>query len=572
MKRNIKICGFKIEGYKIELLIFFVIILLVNTWNLNEYFGIINGVDEYGYLSNALFFLGEDIDPIAHTLSYYSFGYSFFLCPLISFINDSVFLFRAIILLNSIFVALAFLFVAITSIKLHSELKQEIVVLFSFVGFLYVSNFVYSKYVFTECLLTLLISLIFFIFVWMIEDFKTYKLILFGIVPVYMYYVHQRAIVVLLAVVLFLFLFLVRRNISLKQFSVVVFSIVMLFGCGDIIKNILLDNIYIDPTRSMLNDYSGQVSKFDIFFSIEGFKSFILQFMAKIYYFSYSTCLCGPIAVMYCIKQIYNNKFTKQSYYHLILLVMFAGIFSLQAFFLQGTASRYDVVVYGRYAEYIYPILFIEGMIYIYTSTKQKELLSMSLFSYGITIVGIIAANMIFSLNKLTYFEAYLCPALFSTYSLSENLNSGILLSVLISTSIFLFFLFWKKKKTVLVVFLCTFYALFHLNSINEIDKNLCYSQKEYVEKSAEFISYIDAMESKVYFLLDNMSNYQKYRRLQYRLNKSQFDGIYKEDLLEDNIKGYVMIDYTEREVLDDIKLKKLIYDNDGFSLWYLGE
>lgn len=572
MGKKIHINGIKNKLYIIEILLLGSLILCLNLWNLNDYSGIMNGVDEYGYLSNAVFILGGDIDPIAHTLSYYSFGYSLFLSPLVKIITDTVLLFRAIIVLNSFFVALAFAFISGAAIKLHREIKAEIIVLFTFIAFFYVSNYVYSKYIYTECLLTLLISMFIYFFAWLIEDFKTYKMVFLGITAVYMYFVHQRAIVVLITLILFWGLFIIKKDISLKQCICVIFFLGIILGLGLLFKDILMDNIYTDSTRATLNDYSGQVSKLNYLLNIQGIKDFFLQFMAKIYYFSFSTILCGPIALFYSIKYIIRNRFDKCCYYYMFLLVLFLGIFLVQSIFLQGPVSRFDVVVYGRYAEYIYPILFLEGLIYIYSERQRGEVWRICLLAYGVTIVGITAAGIIFKSNNLQYYESYLCPALFSIYALSKDLNTGLMLSMLFTTTFFLFFMLGKQHKKTLVSSICILFIIFHFIGIYEINYNLRMSQSDYIEETAELISYIDSVNTNIFVLLDNTDNYQKYRRIQYRLYNSTFEGIYRNDLIDSDITGYILIDYTERDILQNITSKILIYDNNGFSLWYIGE
>lgn len=563
---------FKVKLYKIELLIFGGIIFFLNIWNINDYSGIMNGVDEYGYLSNAVFLIGKDVDPIAHTLSYYSFGYSFLLCPLVKFISNPESLIRAIICLNSFFVVLAFCFVTKSCLKVHRDLKPEVVTFFSFIGFFYVSNYVYSKFVFTECLLTLLITLVVYLFVWLLEDFKTFKLFCLYLITIYMYFVHQRTVVVLLTVVLFTVLFLIKRDISIKQFLCILFFSFAMLGIGIVLKNVFVSKVYTDSNRVALNNYSGQVSKLDYLLNIEGIWNFILQYLAKIYYFSFATLFCGPIAVFYGIKNVFNYKWEKRSYYYLFLFILFLGIFTLQSFFLQGPIYRYDVVVYGRYAEYFYPFLFCEGLICIFSSKKRKDVLNMSLWSYGITIIGIISARNIFENNGLLYYRSYLCPALFCVYDVNKDLNSGLLLSLLFSSSFFLIFILWKNSEKILSILICILFVALQLVGIIKINNNFCDNQKVYSEKNSDFISCIDAIDANVFFLLDNTDNYQKYRRLQYRLNRSKLEGIYINDLITDTIEGYIIIDYTEREVLEKIGSRKLVYDNDGFSLWYIGD
>ncbi|MBR4984088.1 MAG: hypothetical protein IKY94_16265, partial [Lachnospiraceae bacterium] len=88
--------------------IFFLTLFVIYQYGIHQIYGMSEYPDEFGYWSTAAHMIGWDWSQVASRGSYYSFGYSFILCPILKFCEDSVSAYRVAVFVNFSFMAISF--------------------------------------------------------------------------------------------------------------------------------------------------------------------------------------------------------------------------------------------------------------------------------------------------------------------------------------------------------------------------------------------------------------------------------------------------------------------------------
>ncbi len=104
------------------------------------------------------------------------------------------------------------------------------------------------------------------------------------------------------------------------------------------------------------NDYAGQVGKLLYIFSKEGFENLVISVSGKLLYLGLSSFGIACFGIAYMVKAL-----RKGSLFSLFVLlstlaaVMISAIYTIHP-------DRVDALAYGRYHEYVMPVLIIMGM------------------------------------------------------------------------------------------------------------------------------------------------------------------------------------------------------------------
>ena len=329
---------------------------------ISKSYGFYFPADEFGYWSYAAGLAGYDWSDIASLGSYYSYGYSLILLPVFLIFKDGVIAYRAAMVVNIALLAVCFFILQ----KMGRTFYAAAVVF-------YPTWLFYAGTTFAEILLvTLYLTTCMLLLKYLQTDNKRYMALMLAAM-FYMYLVHLRAIGVLVSGTAVLLLYNIRkysirkyimRNGGRKVRSVLVpaaaAAVILAVGLlmGLFIKNYWTGMVYGDTADTLknANDYAGQFEKIAYIFSIEGLKNLIISVSGKILYLGLASYGIAYFGIIYAVRRVREKK-----YFPLFVLLttvealMICAIYTIRP-------GRVDTLTYGRYHEYVMPVLLMMGI------------------------------------------------------------------------------------------------------------------------------------------------------------------------------------------------------------------
>lgn len=329
---------------------------------ISKSYGFYFPADEFGYWSYAAGLAGYDWSDIASLGSYYSYGYSLILLPVFLIFKDGVIAYRAAMVVNIALLAVCFF--------IRQKMGRTF---YAAAAVFYPTWLFYAGTTFAEILLvTLYLTTCMLLLKYLQTDNKRYMALMLAVM-FYMYLVHLRAIGVLVSGTAVLLLYNIRkysirkyimRNGGRKVRSVLVpaaaAAVILAVGLlmGLFIKNYWTGMVYGDTADTLknANDYAGQFEKIAYIFSIEGLKNLIISVSGKILYLGLASYGIAYFGIIYAVRRVREKK-----YFPLFVLLttvealMICAIYTIRP-------GRVDTLTYGRYHEYVMPVLLMMGI------------------------------------------------------------------------------------------------------------------------------------------------------------------------------------------------------------------
>lgn len=237
------------------------ILLCLYLWNLSKYNQPAVLSDEYGYWSIAALFSGYNWSGLITSMSYYSFGYSLLLTPFVNFISNMVTAYQLAVLLNAIFGFLSFLLLNQLLQTLDKKKHNLWIVFASFAAMCYPCVQVYTKVAWSETLILTLYLLLSYLVLRQIKKPSYLKTLGIGLVLCYLFWVHQRTLVILLAVFAVYFYVLFKNQTYIRHIILLGCVTVLGFCANEIIKGFLMKQLWHQSTHAYDNDFAGQIDK-----------------------------------------------------------------------------------------------------------------------------------------------------------------------------------------------------------------------------------------------------------------------------------------------------------------------
>lgn len=332
-------------------ILFVLLMFCIACHDIGKSYGFYFPADEFGYWSYAARLAGYDWSDIASLGSFYSYGYSMILFPVFLVFKDGVIAYRAALFVNYALLAVCF-FVLRKMDKSISPFCEALAVF-------YPTWLFYAGTTFAEILLvTVYIVICMLLLKYLKTDQKRYLVLMFATM-LYMYFVHMRAIGVLISGIIVLLMHSLRSGgKKVKYLLVLLAGAVCIFAAGILVKRYWTGMVYGDAANALknANDYAGQFEKIAYIFSKEGFKNLVISIAGKCLYLGLSSFGIAYFGMIYAFK-----KLMKKKYFPLFVLlstlaaVMISAIYTIHP-------GRVDALAYGRYQEYVMPVLLIMGI------------------------------------------------------------------------------------------------------------------------------------------------------------------------------------------------------------------
>ena len=357
----------------------FVVILLLCFcgYNISRSYGFVLFPDEFGYWAYASMLTGYDWSDIVSLGSYYSYGYSLILFPIFVLCKNAVIAYRMAIAVNFILLGVCFFIWKKLIEKLFEHIGEKRKTFYAAIAVFYPSWLFYGRITLAEIVIVTLYAAICLLLYDYLEYNRMSTLIILVLALVYIHFVHMRTIAVLIACVITLVIYYAMKKNRIKQCITFLGLIAIIFLLGYGLKEWITGNIYAASDSVNVNDYAGQKGKIAYIFTEEGGRNLIVSAAGKVLYLGIASFGLAYFGMWNVVKKVIEGvktwkekkELTTDKWFCLFVLLATAGAVMVNAIYTIHP-GRVDALTYGRYHEYIMPILIVLGLIEISENSK----------------------------------------------------------------------------------------------------------------------------------------------------------------------------------------------------------
>ncbi len=328
--------------------------------------------DEFGYWASAAKLAGYDWSETASLGSYYSFGYSLLLFPILYCFAGGTAAYRAALFLNMLLVCAGLFLMERILEKLFPDIGREIGFLLGGTAVLYPAWMFYMQMTMAESVLFFVFLLDVYLFLRFMEEQKTRFAVMLALFLAYGYCLHMRTAATVLACVLALALWCALGTGRKRGLAA---GVLLLLAAGVLalrLKERTIADIFAQAEAEMLavNDYSGQIGKLATILTKDGLLRLLVNIVGKLYYLGLASFGTFYWGLAWCLREcaalVRNRRggegTTPAQWMALFLLLAVAGQVAVSAVFTYGT-TMIDGLVYGRYNELLVPVMMAAGIV-----------------------------------------------------------------------------------------------------------------------------------------------------------------------------------------------------------------
>ena len=349
----------------------FIILLLTGFcgYFVSQSYGFLLYPDEFGYWTYAAMLAGCDWSDVVSLGSYYSYGYSLILFPIFILCKNAVIAYRVAIVVNFFLLMICFLIWKKLAEKLFGEEKKEICIFYAATAVFYPSLLFYARTTLAEIVIVTLYAAICMLLYHYLENNKKSTLIILVVALVYIHFIHMRTIAILIAGGMTLVGYYLVKKKKLRQTLFMLAALLLVFFIGICAKEWITGHLYATSDNVSANDYSGQLGKLTYIFTKEGMKNFLVSIAGKVLYLGIASFGLAYFGVKYAIKQILKKENSPALWLCIFLLLSTVGATLVNAIY-NVNPGRVDALTYGRYHEYVVPVLMVLGIREVSNSKK----------------------------------------------------------------------------------------------------------------------------------------------------------------------------------------------------------
>lgn len=336
--------------------------------------------DEFGYWASAAQAAGYDWSEVASLGSYYSYGYSLLLFPVLKLCRNGIMAYRAAVFLNVLLQGISLWLIWGVLCRMFPERDSNETALAAGVSVLYPVWSFYAQMTLAEALLFFLYLLLCYLLLLFLEKGKTIWAVMSAIVSVYTYCVHMRTLGLPLSCIAFFAVVFWKISGQRKNAVLAICIIFTGIAAAEVIKQNVIDTVYAVADRQYLavNDYGGKGQMLLSVVSGENFLDFVKSVIGKLYYLLLTSFGLAYFAFKYLTGQMRSliRSFRKKEapaprnlFAFFVLLASLCQI-GVSAVF-TCHPGRLDSFVYGRYNDYLLPLLIGSGMLELWQSKKK---------------------------------------------------------------------------------------------------------------------------------------------------------------------------------------------------------
>ncbi len=338
--------------------------------------------DEFSYWAYAAEAAGCDWSEVISLGSFYSYGYSILLLPIFMLCKDPVTAYRAAVGMNFILLGLSYLLLLETQraqeqfvtekpnrLSGTDRAENERMQICAGTAMLYSPMLFYAQTTMAETVLMCGYLLLILLVGNYLREPRTGRLFLVFALNFFLYLVHMRTVGTLLVCMALLFFTSVRNRRNYREAFFILVMTVMVLLAAELLERRMTSWLYHDLNRELyeINTYEGQLDKIKYIFSKTGWTAFAAGFGGKILYLGISTYGLG--------------------WWGLLSLSRKARSAGLPAFFVAASVmaqliistvynvipDSYDSITFGRYQDYVMPVLIVAGIKELLTRIREKK-------------------------------------------------------------------------------------------------------------------------------------------------------------------------------------------------------
>lgn len=372
--------------------VFIVLLLLCFCgYNISKSYGFVLFPDEFGYWMYAAMLAGYDWSDIVSLGSYYSYGYSLILFPIFVLCKNAVIAYRVAIAVNFILLGICFFILKQLIEKLFGYTDEKRKTFYAAIAVFYPSWLFYGRITLAEIVIVTLYAAICLLLYNYLKHNRMSTLIILVLTLVYIHFVHMRTIAVLIAGVITLVIYYAMKKKRIKQCMTFLYLVAMIFILGYGLKEWISGNIYAASDSVNVNDYAGQMGKIAYIFTGEGFWNLIVSVAGKVLYMGIASFGLAYFGMWNAAKKVIEGvktwkerkEISTDKWFYLFVLLATAGAVMVNAVY-TIYPGRVDALTYGRYHEYVIPILIVLGLIEISENSKVYRKLVAFLTAEGV--------------------------------------------------------------------------------------------------------------------------------------------------------------------------------------------
>ncbi len=330
--------------------------------------------DEFGYWASAANIVGYDWSEVASMGSYYSFGYSLILIPVLAVTQNGIVAYRIAVLINVMLMAVSFFLFQKIITKLFFGIDNIKKAFISGAAILYPPWIFYSQMTMAEALLHFLFVLIIYLFCLFIEKPTVLTAVCLSVALIYIYCVHMRTIGVVIACIITLCLWGFQKFSDKRIFIVLVIGLCIFALGAAILKDYTVTEVFSHADSNILsgNDYGSQWGKFREFLSAKGIKTLAEGILGKVFYLGIASFGLFYWACWWCAKEIIllfkklskREKSTITGWCCLFFMLAATGEILISGIYMYRS-KLIDCLIYGRYTDFLMPIFLLIGIVAI---------------------------------------------------------------------------------------------------------------------------------------------------------------------------------------------------------------
>ena len=335
--------------------------------------------DEFGYWSPAAAILGYDWSEITGLGSYYSYGYSALLVPILLLFHNAIITYRAAIILNLLLQCLSMVLLFLVAKELYPDDDRHSTAIICVIAVLYPAWMFYVQTTMAEALLYFGLILSIYLMLRFLKKPGVLNGILFAVLLIYLYMVHMRCVGTIAAGLLTIILWAIAQRKTQEKKNrkvwILLLLAIALFAGTFILKDKIIQVLYHRTSDEVLswNDYSSIIGRVKKIISLKGFEYLAKDFCGKVLYMGLSTFGIAYFGIAGCARKAFRSMKrlkTRQTSYtdFLCIYIFFIVIFQflVALIYLNGasapTADRLDNFLHGRYIDFFLPILIVTGI------------------------------------------------------------------------------------------------------------------------------------------------------------------------------------------------------------------
>lgn len=341
--------------------------------------------DEFSYWAYAAEAAGCDWSEVISLGSFYSYGYSILLLPIFMLCKDPVTAYRTAVGMNFILLGLSYmllleiqrmqeqLFVEKTNRlsgadRTEDEKKQ----ICAGIAMLYPPMLFYAQTTMAETVLMCGYLLLILLVGSYLREPGTGKLLLVFAVNFFLYVIHMRTVGTLLVCAGLLLFTAIRNRKNHKEALVILIMTAGILLASELLERQMMTHLYhnLDSELYEINTYEGQLDKIKYIFSKAGWTAFTAGFIGKILYLGISTYGLGWWGLLYFFRKArYGRKKCQPGFFVMVSVLAQIGISTVY----NVIPDSYDSITFGRYQDYIVPVLLVAGMEEILTHSRERK-------------------------------------------------------------------------------------------------------------------------------------------------------------------------------------------------------